>query len=251
MNKKLLLAAGLFAAAFTSASFAFETAQGVVATPITTVPFVITKSGNYYLPADLTFTAPAGTAITIEASQVILDLNGRTLEGEAKGFDTTFGIVIDNRQDVIVQNGDIDGFTFAGVLITDSAKRTKNQKNEISHVNFNDDEIGVLDVSGSIDLTEHCNFDGGSIGWFDISTLGGDRLQSCNFENQNANEGQNVGVAILDTPGNGVLVEDCLVSKGSNAFGMILQGATDKIRFDSFVGNSKHSGGTDLGAASN
>jgi hypothetical protein len=32
---------------------AFETAQGVTATAITTVPFTITASGNYYLPANL------------------------------------------------------------------------------------------------------------------------------------------------------------------------------------------------------
>jgi hypothetical protein len=215
------------------------------------VPYVISAPGNYYLAKDLEFTAPAGTAITIEASQVILDLNGRTLKGTAKGFDTTIGVVIDNREDVIVQNGDIDAFTYAGILITDSVKKTKNQKNEVRHVNFNADEIGVLDISGSIDVTEHCQFDGGSIGWYDVSSLGGDRLQQCNFQNQNANEGMNVGVAIISTPGAGVLVEDCLISKGSNAFGEILQGATDTDRFDTFVGGAKRSGGRDIGAGSN
>jgi hypothetical protein len=248
--KKLFAAFGLLLAGAGLAG-AFETAQPVNATAITAVPFVISKPGNYYLPNDLTFTPAAGTAITIEASQVILDLNGRTLKGTAKGFDTTNGIVIDNRADCVVQNGDIDGFTYAGVLITDSAKKTKNQKNEVRRVNFNNDEIGVLDVSGSADVVEFCNFDGGSVGWYDISSLGANRLQSCNFQNQQANEGQNVGIAIVDTPGNGVLVEDCLVSKGSNAFGMLLQGASDRARFYSFVGGSKRSGGTDLGAASN
>ena len=247
--KTILAVSLLFAGAF--ASRAFETAVDVSATAITTVPFVITKPGNYYLPNDLTFTGPAGTAITIEASQVILDLNGRTLKGTATGFDTTNGIVIDNRQDVIIQNGDVDGFTNVGVLIVDSAKKTKNQKNEVLRVNFNNDEIGVLDVSGSIDLTEHCNFDGGSVGWFDISSLGGDRLQSCNFENQKGNEGNNSGIAILDTPGAGVLVEDCLVSKGSNAFGEILQGGTDVDRFDTFVGGAKRVSPRDIGAGSN
>jgi hypothetical protein len=246
---KLLVGIGLLA--LTLGVKAFETAVNVPATAITAVPFVITVPGNYYLAKDLTFTAPAGTAITIEASQVILDLNGRTLKGLAKGFDTTNGIVIDNRQDVIIQNGDIDGFTFAGVLISDSAKKTKNQKNEVLRVNFNNDEIGVLDISGSIDLVEHCRFDGGSVGWYDIASMGGDRLQSCDFENQQANEGQNLGIAILSTPGAGVLVEDCCVSKGSNAFGEILQGATDTDRFDTFVGGAKRSGGRDIGAGSN
>jgi hypothetical protein len=248
--KKLITASWLLLSVAGFAS-AFETAVDVAATAITKVPYVISAPGNYYLPNDLTFTAPAGTAITIEASQVILDLNGRTLKGTAKGFDTTNGVVVDNRQDVIIQNGDINGFTFAGVLISDSAKKTKNQKNEVLHVNFNNDEIGVLDISGSIDVTEHCNFDGGAVGWYDIASIGGDRLQSCNFEAQSANEGMNVGIAILSTPGNGVLVEDCLVSKGSNAFGMLLQGASDRARFDSFVGGAKRTGGTDLGAGSN
>jgi hypothetical protein len=248
--KKLMAALGLLGSLAGYAS-AFETAQDVTATPITSVPFVITKPGNYYLPNDLTFNPAAGTAITIEASQVILDLNGRTLKGKATGFDTTIGVVIDNRQDVIVQNGDIDAFTYAGILITDSTKKTKNQKNEVLRVNFNNDEIGVLDISGSIDVTEHCNFDGGSVGWYDISSLGGDRLQQCNFENQVANEGQNVGIAIISTPGAGVLVEDCLVSKGSNAFGEILQGATDVNRFDTFLGGAKRTVARDIGAGSN
>lgn len=249
MKKLLLLTSAILAIADTS-GFSFETAQGVAATPITTVPFVITKPGNYYLPEDLTFAAAAGTAITIEASQVIVDLNGRTLKGTAKGFDTTNGIVIDNRQDVIIQNGDIDGFTYTGVLITDSAKKEKNQKNEVIRVNFNNDEIGVLDVSGSDDVVEHCNFDGGAAGWYDIASLGANRLQSCNFQNQKANEGMNLGIAILDTPGNGVLVEDCLVSKGSNAYGEILSGG-DRDRFNTFLGGAKRTGGVDLAAGSN
>jgi hypothetical protein len=81
--KKLIASFGLLLAGAGLAS-AFETAVDVPATAITSVPFVITHSGNFYLANDLTFTPPAGTAITIEASQVILDLNGRTLKGTAK-----------------------------------------------------------------------------------------------------------------------------------------------------------------------
>src|SRR6201987_3246786 len=101
-----LMATGLALVPFASAN-AFETAQGVTATPITSLPFTISTSGNYYLPANLTYTGPAGPAITITASQVVLDLNGRSL---VAGVSTNFayGVLVFNQVDVTIQNGDID-----------------------------------------------------------------------------------------------------------------------------------------------
>src|SRR5271167_2674911 len=103
-----LIAAGLALLPVAGAK-AFETAQGVTATPITTLPFVISTSGNYYLPANLTTAVPAGAAITITASEVYLDLNGRTLSNSTP-TNFAYGVLVFNQVDVTVQNGDIDGF---------------------------------------------------------------------------------------------------------------------------------------------
>ena len=45
-----------------ASSKAFETAQGVTATPISSLPAVISAPGNYYLTTDLTSAVPAGAA---------------------------------------------------------------------------------------------------------------------------------------------------------------------------------------------
>src|SRR5436190_2248196 len=50
-------------------------------TPISSVPFTISASGSYYLTGNLAVTT--GTAITISADNVTLDLNGFTISSTA------------------------------------------------------------------------------------------------------------------------------------------------------------------------
>jgi hypothetical protein len=225
---------------------AFETAQGVTATPITSLPFTITTSGNYYLPANLTFSA-AGSAIVVAADEVVIDLNGRSLvaKGAATSFGVGVGIVVLNHEDVIIQNGDINGFGYIGILFdaTDK-KREHNQKNDARRVNFNGDRIGVLSISGSINKVENCDFDGGSVGIYDIASLGGDRFQQDNFENQKPAEAMNTSIGVLVTVGAGTLTEDCLIADDTD--GIVLGSGTDKFRFDSFNSVTTHViGGTE------
>src|SRR5271165_2449034 len=110
-----LIAAGLalIPAANTKA---WDVSTSVPGTAITSVPYVITAPGNYYLASNLTFSAPSGAAITIEASEVYLDLNGKTLRS---GFGSSFniGVFVVNQVDVTIQEGDIDGFGYAGVYL--------------------------------------------------------------------------------------------------------------------------------------
>src|ERR1700757_5247799 len=111
-------------------AYAFETAQGVVATPITSLPWVISTPGNYYLPTDLTTSAAAGAAITITASQVYLDLNGRTLKNSIK-TNFAYGILVFNQVDVTIQNGDVDGF-YVGVFLSPNSTDV-NAKNTVEN----------------------------------------------------------------------------------------------------------------------
>ena len=76
-------------------------------TPIATTPFNITTSGSYYLTTNLTVSA--GTAITIAASGVTLDLNGFTIASTEPGA-TGYGIVLSaNLSDVTIFHGHIRG----------------------------------------------------------------------------------------------------------------------------------------------
>jgi hypothetical protein len=223
---------------------AFETAQGVVATPITTVPFVISTSGNYYLPANLTFTAAAGAAITITASEVVLDLNGRTL---SSGIPTAFtvGVLVFNSLDVTVQNGDIDNFGYAGVYLAPNSTDV-NAKNTVDNIKFNNNLIGVLSISGTSNWVKNCVIDGGDVGIM-FQADNGSRASNNILQLQTAHELLGMGVGLVSMGSGGVYFENNEVLKGSNPVGQFMSG-TDKFRFETFVGFSTlgpHTGGTD------
>jgi hypothetical protein len=223
---------------------AFETAQGVVATPITTVPFVIATSGNYYLPANLTFTAAAGAAITITASEVVLDLNGRTL---SSGIPTAFtvGVLVFNSLDVTVQNGDIDNFGYAGVYLAPNSTDV-NAKNTVDNIKFNNNLIGVLSISGTSNWVKNCVIDGGDVGIM-FQADNGSRASNNILQLQTAHELLGMGVGLVSMGSGGVYFENNEVLKGSNPVGQFMSG-TDKFRFETFVGFSTlgpHTGGTD------
>jgi len=221
---------------------AFETAQGVTATPITSIPFTITTPGNYYLPADLTGSAAAGAAITIAASQVYLDLNGRTVK-DITPTNFAFGILVFNQVDVTIQNGDIDGY-YIGVFFSPNSSDV-NAKNTAKNLRLNNDGIGVFSLSGTSNLVKDCIIDGGDIGIL-FSQDSGSRAEDNILENQKASEEFGQGIALMSMGSLGVVFDNNVVEKGSNALGMVMSG-TDKYRFDSFVGfpvNSPHIGGT-------
>jgi hypothetical protein len=236
--KRIIAAFGLLLAGAGFAS-AFETAQSVTATPITTLPFTITAPGNYFLPADLTSNSP-GVAITINANEVVLDLNGRSLNaaGVATSPNVGIGIAVLNHEDVIIQNGDVNNFGFIGILLdATDGKNEHNEKNRVEHVNFNRDLIGILSVSGSINVVEACDFDQGSIGIDDIAGVG-DRFQKDNFQNQKGVEALNEGIGVVSNTNatGGTLTEDCLFA-AEGTIGIFDGGPNDKVRFDSFIHN--------------
>ena len=236
-----LTAAGLALLPVGSA-LAFETAQGVVATPITSVPFTISTSGNYFLASNLTSSAAAGAAITITASQVVLDLNGRTLSNSvATNF--AYGVFVFNQQDVTVQNGDVDGF-YIGVFLSPNSTDA-NVKNTVDNVKLNGNGVGVMSLSGQSNWVKHCIIDGGDIGVL-FSQDSGSRAEDNVLENQKASEEFGQGIALMSVSSLGTVFDNNVVEKGSNVVGME-QSGTDKYRFDSFVGfpaNSPHVGGT-------
>jgi hypothetical protein len=80
---------------------------------IGTVPYTITQPGSYCLGRDFTTSLEdAGAAITIAASQVVLDLNGfslRNLPVHPRNT-ATHGIHALNRTRITVRNGTVSGF---------------------------------------------------------------------------------------------------------------------------------------------
>lgn len=233
MKKLLYIAAafaGLLAVPWTG--HAFDTSQSVTATAITSVPFTITASGNYYLPANLN--VAAGTGITVNADSVVIDLNGRSLSSTGGSI----GILVNGHHAVTIQNGDIDNFSAQnkyGIILNGTANG-QNQKNLIKNVNFDDDFVGILIVRGSINVVEHCNFDAGNFGIYDVLADGGDRFQADNSQNQV------FGIVSVSSPGAGNLIEDCLFAN-ETAAGFFAGNAGDRSRFNTAVNGTLHIGG--------
>jgi hypothetical protein len=74
-------------------------------TPITSLPYTISASGSYYLAKNLNAT---GTAITVTADNVTIDLCGFTLTGPSSGVN--YGIYMNGRSNVEIRNGTICNF---------------------------------------------------------------------------------------------------------------------------------------------
>ena len=104
-------------------TFALSMASSAVAqapcTAITFVPYTISAPGAYCLTADITTAMTSGTAITINANSVTLDLNGHKLAGNAGVGTLTSGITAAGRKYIVVRNGTIRGFLY-GVVFTGS-----------------------------------------------------------------------------------------------------------------------------------
>jgi hypothetical protein len=109
----LHLRSGILALASMSSLFV---AGSCAATAITSVPFTITASGTYTLTKNLTLSGTNQTAITVNASNVLIDLKGFTLGTN----DTTFsnsGITVSAASAfVTIQNGSLNNFG-AGVSL--------------------------------------------------------------------------------------------------------------------------------------
>src|ERR1017187_8813881 len=88
-------------------------------TPISSVPYTISAPGSYYLTGNLAVSS--GTAITITASQVTLDLNGFTLSS-TEATPTGTGILLaGGNTDITIRNGHITGgVTYSGGNYTGS-----------------------------------------------------------------------------------------------------------------------------------
>lgn len=214
---------------------------------ISTLPATISAPGNYVLATSLTSNS-AGAAITITASEVVLNLNGVSLNAgtAAQTVGVGIGILIEGGTSVVIQNGDIGSFGLAGVFMsTGTSTTSSNIKNVVRDVRFNGCLYAVLDVGGTANLVKDCLAQGGAIGFLEIGG-NGNRVTNCTFEGQSTSGGLTAGFGVLSTGGGaGILVDNSFVVKAANV-GLQLSGG-DVFRFVSFAANGTNNvGGTNL-----
>lgn len=232
-----LLTAALMLLPFASVH-AWETATAVDATPITSVatPFLIATPGKYYLKGPLVYGATSNAAIVVRADNVILDLNGASLSASAPNNNAVGILVTGGKHNVTIQNGTIDGFGGAGIMLSESGA-----KNVVDNVHMDNNGIGVHVVSATSNLVKNCLIEGGSTGI--LFTVGSGNRASYNTLGK-----QSKPALVTEGSGSQNYFDNNLVEKGGSPFGQVMAGTTDKYRFETFVG---FGGGSPLAGGTN
>jgi hypothetical protein len=107
----------LFVLVFCSQPAVAETTH---CTQITSVPYTISNPGVYCLVNNVSTTA---NAIFINASNVVVDLNGYSISQTGGAGNTQSGIYATSQKNVTVRNGTVGGF-YVGIELADSGSFT-------------------------------------------------------------------------------------------------------------------------------
>jgi hypothetical protein len=159
--------ASILALASMSSLFA---ARANATTTIESVPFTITKSGNYILDGNLVLAKTSQTAITVSISNVVIDLNGFTLTGKGGPNSNQTGIYCNGFMNVTIQNGTITGFLVAVGLQSGA-------DDVVQNLRLLNNFVGALLENCNYDNVQNCSVEGtglsdGGAGVFLDSDLG-------------------------------------------------------------------------------
>jgi Ca2+-binding RTX toxin-like protein len=117
---------------------------------------VITAPGVYTLDRDLVFSGKTGSAITIAADNVVIDLNGHTITGSRAADSFASAISAADRSGITVRNGSIEGF-FYGVRLDDSSTGTVRYGNHlVSNLDVSDCTFRGITVQGVGNVVRDC-----------------------------------------------------------------------------------------------
>src|SRR5262245_5136045 len=128
-----------------------QTCEHTVSAPAPLVgPILITNQGVTCVMTDVTVVAgfTVGAAIEILANNVILDLNGHKVGGNAAGAGTTaFGIRAFQRKNITIKNGTVRGF-YQGIYLYDDSPFTTSQGHRVEGVRAEGNTAGGIEVHG-------------------------------------------------------------------------------------------------------
>jgi hypothetical protein len=140
-------------------------AETVDCTPVTVLPAVIAQPGVFCLKGNLTTNIAAGSAITISANNVSLDLNGWKLGGQAAGSATNAVGISSSAINATVRNGVVRGFR-AGIVLLGSGALVQDI------IADGNTEVGINIASGGIVKHSQIVNTGGSTRVADASASG-------------------------------------------------------------------------------
>lgn len=140
----------LFAAVVSIAATAAATrAETINCTAITALPYTITNQGIYCFTSDLQTGMTYGNAITINASNVVVDMNGFKLGNLAAGPATLAnGFYAAKRQNITIKNGTVRGFE-TGIFFDDDYPYTTSRGHVVEAVRADQNKFEGVRVHGS------------------------------------------------------------------------------------------------------
>jgi len=152
-------------------------AETTICTAITSIPYTITAPGVYCLNFDFNVSLASGSAISINASNVTLDMNRHLLSNLAAGANNyAYGISSTYQKNVVIKNGSVQGFFF-GVELNDASPYTNTQGNVIEDIAAARNTIAMY-VAGQSNLLLHNRISqtGGPTGALAIYLAGPDNI---------------------------------------------------------------------------
>jgi hypothetical protein len=152
----------LFANSILAASSLLLSVVSYGQTPISSIPFTIGASGTYILTAGLVYSASTGNAITVNANNVTIDLNGHYLICSVSGNSAT-GIFASNKLNIRVRNGEILRFSH-GVGFDFPGGTNNNIGHVVEGIGFWNNNIAVWFHQTQASVVRNCIFNGGLAG---------------------------------------------------------------------------------------
>jgi hypothetical protein len=181
--------------------------------PIASAPFTISQSGSYYLTAKIT--VATGDAITINADNVTLDLNGFTMSSTAPSAIGTAIQLSNGRKHVAIHNGHISsGVTVSGGVYSGSGFGNGVSYPSVAPTNVRVTNLGVygcrfagINLGPNSTLIESCEVDtAGDLGLSAVSVSNSSAVRCGNYgiyANRASNSagdstGSGIGVRVTD-----------------------------------------------------
>jgi hypothetical protein len=156
--------------------FAATAITGSAQTTITSIPFTITKSDTYILDKNFA-TSSTGAAITVAASDVVIDLGGHTLKQKATTAAGEGILVNATENNVTVENGTVSGFIHG--LEFDGSQQILIQNLHLSNCQI------LIDVQNSFaGLIQNSSFFGAQFGVY-LNTCTGIQVKNNQIQDGN------------------------------------------------------------------
>jgi hypothetical protein len=160
----------------------------------------ISSTGYYVLTDDVIFSnlAAATNGITITSSSVVLDLNGRVLQGA--GGATQVGILVGMASannpftNITIRNGTIQNWSGGGILFGNGNRAADIICDGLSLLNNTGTHVAINAGGTNRIVLRNCNLSGSLADGLNITHAGNIRIDNCKFDN-NGSTGMTITTA--------------------------------------------------------